>query len=62
MTYVSPRRVTACGILFPILGATAVTLRFRIRRARKTVLGADDWLCLPALVGDIRAAKSMLAY
>ena len=45
----------ACGILFPILGAIAVALRFKIRHARKTDLGADDWLCLPALVGDIYA-------
>ena len=52
MTYVNPGSVIACGILFPILGAIAVALRFRIRHLRKLALGADDWLCLPALVGD----------
>lgn len=53
MTYVNPGSVMACGILFPILGAIAVFLRFKTRHARKIDLGADDWLCLPALVRDI---------
>ena len=54
MTYVNPRSVTACGILFPILGAIAVALRFSVRHRRKIDMGADDWLCLPALVGIIK--------
>ena len=53
MTYVNPGSVTAIGVLFPILGAVAVGLRFRIRRIRKTELGVDDWLCLPALVRQL---------
>ena len=61
MTYVNPRSVIACGVLFPILGAIAVALRFKMRHARKTDLGADDWLCLPALVGGIYAAVSTSA-
>ena len=50
MTYVNPRSVTACGVLFPILGAIAVALRFATRRRRKVEIGLDDWICIPALV------------
>ena len=52
MTYVNPQSVTACGIIFPILGAVAVYLRFRTRHSRKAELRVDDWLCVPALVGS----------
>lgn len=62
MTYVNPKSVIACGILFPILGAITVALRFRIRHKRKLVLGGDDWLCLPALVGDTIAATPIATY
>ena len=62
MTYVNPGSVTACGVVFPILGAVAVALRFRMRHTRKIDLGADDWLCLPALVGDVCAAVSISEY
>ena len=50
MTYVNPTGVITCGVLFPILGAIAVALRFMSRRTRKIDLRADDWICLPALV------------
>ena len=62
MTYVNPKSVIACGILFPILGAITVALRFRIRHTRKLVLGGDDWLCLPALVGDTFVATPTPVY
>ena len=50
MTYVNPKSVIAIGVLFPVLGAVAVALRFAVRLRRKNGLGIDDWLCLPALV------------
>ena len=50
MTYVNPAGVITCGVLFPILGAIAVALRFMLRRKRKNDLRGDDWICLPALV------------
>ena len=50
MTYVNPAGVITCGVLFPILGAIAVALRFMLRRKRNNDLRADDWICLPALV------------
>ena len=50
MTYVNPTGVITCGVLFPILGAIAVALRFMLRLKRKNGLRADDWICLPALV------------
>ena len=53
MSYINGRSVIAIGILFPTLGAAAVTARFYVRRNRKVSLGVDDWLCLPALVGYI---------
>ena len=49
MTYVIPAGVITCGVLFPILGAIAVALRFMLRRKRKNDPRADDWICLPAL-------------
>lgn len=62
MTYVNPGSVIACGVVFPILGAIAVALRFKIRHSRKLTLGADDWLCLPALVGDATVDVPLLRY
>ena len=53
MSYINGRSVIAIGILFPTLGAVAVTARFYVKRNRKVSLGVDDWLCLPALVGYI---------
>lgn len=48
MTYVNKRSVLVVGILFIILGISAVLARFHVRR--KIGLGFDDWLCIPALV------------
>ena len=59
MTYVNPRSVTACGILFPILGTIAVILRFKTRYRRKAELKVDDWLCIPALVSSTFLLKSL---
>lgn len=52
MTYVSEGSVLAIGILFIALGTIAVAARFSVRTKRDAALGIDDWLCLPALVGD----------
>lgn len=49
MSYINGKSVIAIGVLFPALGAAAVTARFYVRRNRKISLGVDDWLCLPAL-------------
>lgn len=57
MSYVNGKSVIAIGILFPALGAAAVTARFYVRRNRKVALGVDDWLCLPALVGHVSTEK-----
>lgn len=51
MTYVNGGSVLAIAILFIVLGVAAVIARFSIRR-KKSGLGIDDWLCLPALVGS----------
>ena len=65
MTYVNPAGVITCGVLFPILGAVAVAVRFILRRKRRNDLRADDWICLPALVsvhfGDMAAILSRSA-
>ncbi|KAL9106899.1 MAG: hypothetical protein Q9227_008147 [Pyrenula ochraceoflavens] len=50
MTYVNPQSVMAIGILFPLLGAIAVGLRFWFRKRLHLGLQIDDWLCIPALV------------
>ena len=52
--------VTATGILFPILGAVFIALRFYSRRLHKAPLGFDDWLCLPAWVGVHRLQVSWM--
>lgn len=49
MTYVNGGSVLAVAILFIALGIAAVIARFGVRR-KKSGLGIDDWLCLPALV------------
>ncbi len=51
MTYVNGGSVIAIAILFIVLGILAVIARFNIRR-KKSGLGIDDWLCLPALVSS----------
>lgn len=48
MTYVNKESVLAVAILFIILSIASVAIRLYIRR-KKSGLGIDDWLCLPAL-------------
>jgi hypothetical protein len=38
------------GIIFPIIAAVSVLLRFKARRLARQKLQADDWLALAALV------------
>ncbi|KAL9080960.1 MAG: hypothetical protein Q9157_000369 [Trypethelium eluteriae] len=45
-----PPAQLAVSILLPLLGSFIIALRFWLRITRKTGLGTDDWLCLPALV------------
>ena len=52
MTYVNEGSVIAIGVIFPILGAIRVTLRFAIKNSRKAGLGLDDWLILLKLVSQ----------
>ena len=53
MTYVNRGSALAIGIIFIILGFSAVGARFYVRRRQRMGLGADDWLCLPALVSRV---------
>ena len=50
MTYVNEQSVLAVGIIFTILSVAVVCTRFYVRRQKKSGLGIDDWLCIPALV------------
>ncbi|KAH8424142.1 uncharacterized protein LDX57_001896 [Aspergillus melleus] len=50
MTYVNEGSVMAVGILFAILGTSAVVARFIIR-FKTSSLAWDDWFCLLAWVG-----------
>lgn len=49
MTYVNESSVLAVGILFLLLGTSAVVARFFLR-LRTLCLGMDDWFCLLAWV------------
>ena len=40
----------ALGIVFPILCALTVALRFYVRRRKAVPLLADDWLTIPAWI------------
>ncbi len=50
MSYATPSAVILIGVLFPVLGSVAVSLRFYTRHSQKAEIGIDDWLILPALV------------
>ena len=60
MNYFNRGSVLAIGIIFIILGFSAVAARFYVRRRQKMGIGADDWLCLPALVSQIPLRKQMV--
>ena len=51
MTYVNEQTVLAIGVLFIVLGSSAVIARFYVRIVYRMGMGIDDWLCIPALVG-----------
>lgn len=59
MTYVNPRSVGLCGALLPIVGTVVVALRFRTRYAKRIGIGADDWVCVPALGGDDKLCNAI---
>ena len=59
MTYVNGGSVLAVAVLFIVLGIAAVIARFSVRR-KKSGLGIDDWLCLPALVSSPSASPKGL--
>ena len=49
----SPGDVIASGIVLPVLGIVAVSLRFYGRRVqRRQRLWIDDWLLIPAAVRE----------
>ena len=50
MTYVNGGSVIAIGVIFPVLGTLAVSLRFAVKHVRRTGVGLDDWLILLGLV------------
>ena len=50
--------VIAAGAAMPAVGIIIVTLRFWTRVKRKTRLGIDDWLMVPALVCKNAFSKS----
>ena len=49
-TYLTPGRVIAVSVVFPILGTIAVALRFYTRYSQKVTFATADWLMIPALV------------
>jgi uncharacterized membrane-anchored protein len=48
--YAYSGEVLAAAIVFPILGALVIGLRFYMRYHRKQRIGWDDWTILMALV------------
>ena len=46
----SPSNVIAAGVVWPLLCAIVVALRFYTRRAQGARLLLDDWMTIPALV------------
>ena len=51
--YATPGGTYIVSILLPILGFIMVGLRIYTRRIQRARLGIDDWLMIPALVGEI---------
>ncbi len=52
----SPSNVIALGVVWPLLCAVVVALRFYTRRVQGARLLLDDWLTIPALVRVVRPA------
>lgn len=50
VTAPSPTAVYACGIVFPVVCAIVVGIRFQSKRTSKSQFVIDDWLTIPALV------------
>ncbi|KAL6706563.1 hypothetical protein ACN47E_005319 [Coniothyrium glycines] len=50
VTAPSPTAVYACGIVFPVVCAIVVGIRFQSKRHSKMQLVVDDWLTVPALI------------
>ena len=48
--YTYHKQVIAAGAALPAIGIVVVTLRFWTRVWKKSGLGVDDWLIIPALV------------
>ncbi|KAI1101069.1 hypothetical protein F4804DRAFT_23669 [Jackrogersella minutella] len=48
--YFKSGHVVAAGVVLSVVDIIAVILRFRIRRAQRQPLLADDWLMIPALL------------
>lgn len=43
-------RLITVSCVFSVLTITVVGARFYATRLKKALLGADDWMCIPALV------------
>lgn len=43
--------IVVISVVFSVVAISAVALRFHARQIKKTRLGADDYLILPAMVG-----------
>ena len=46
----SPSSLVAAGIILPLLGVFAVSLRFHVRSQSKHSVGIDDWMILAACI------------
>ena len=49
-SYVTPHSILGIGVTFIVTSLTAVSVRFGTRLKHHIKLGADDWLCLLAMV------------
>lgn len=53
MSYAGKGALEAVAVVFAILPMVAVGLRFYARSLSNAKLGIDDWLMIPALVGEV---------
>ncbi len=53
MSYADKGALEAVAVVFAILPMVAVGLRFYARSLSNAKLGIDDWLMVPALVGQV---------
>ena len=53
MSYAGKGALEAVAVVFAILPMVAVGLRFYARSISNANLGIDDWLMIPALVGQL---------